>query len=131
MAIGNFGKTITFSVSADKILTFKKLQRTQSGRWAAHNIINKRPKKEFLGPDAQSISMEIDLSAEHGVNPRSVMYDLRLACAAGTVDYLYVGGKKLCGNKVYIESVSESWDEIWNNGELVKASVKVAFAEYT
>lgn len=130
MAIGNFGKTITFSVSADVVLTFRDMKRTAAGRWATHNIINKKPKKEFLGSDSQTVTMTVMLSAENGVKPRSVMKALRKACQNGTVDYLYIGGKKVCANKMYIESLSESWDDIWSGGELVRSTVSLTFAEY-
>ena len=55
---------------------------------------------------------------------------LEKACESGTVDYLYIGGKKVGTGKMKLESISETWDEIWNSGQLVKAKVSLTFSEY-
>lgn len=128
--IANWGKTITFEVSSNKVLTFGKFKRTVSARWKAHNIIGQKPKGEFAGADASGVTLEAVLAAEHGVKPRSMLDKLEKACEGGTVDYLYVGGKKVGTYKMCLESISESWDEIWNKGELVKATVSLTFSEY-
>ena len=131
-SLGLFGETIKFEVTADKILTFDKMKVTQAGRWATHPIILKAPKSEFLGPDLKECSMEVTLSAEHGVKPRSTIDKIEKAVRNGTVDIIASGGKIFGGNghKWYIESVSETWDEVWNLGELVKATVQLNFKEY-
>lgn len=41
-----------------------------------------------------------------------------------------IGGKKIGKNKMYLESVSETWDEIWNKGELARATLSLTFSEY-
>lgn len=129
-AIGKWGKEIKFFVKEKKILSFTNMKREASGRWATHNIIGKRSKTEFLGPGMDEITMDIILNAEMGVKPRSVMKKFRTACEKGEVHYLYIGGKKICVNKVAITAVSEAWERIWNKGELVKATVSVTFSEY-
>lgn len=53
------------------------------------------------------------------------------AIKAGTVNWLVIGGKFVGGRKMYISSCSETWDEIWNKGELVRATVNLTFVEYT
>lgn len=128
--IGKWGKNVTFSVSDKKILTFQDLKRTAGGRWATHNIIGHAPKKEFQGRQSQTITMKITVDARWGIKPRHALAVLRAASQTGEVNYLYIGGTKMCANKLYIESVSESWDEVWNKGELVKAQVNVTFGEY-
>lgn len=131
-SIGCFGSIIKFEVSADKILTFRNMKRTQAARWTVHPIVLKAPKSEFLGPDLTEITMEVTLSAEHGVKPRSTISTIEKAVRNGTVDNLVLGGKILgwSSHKWYIESVSETWDEIWNKGELVRAKVTLNFKEY-
>ena len=71
MAIGNWGSVIRFEVSTRKMLTFQNMKRTVSGRWESHSILNKKPKGEFKGPDASGVTLDILLSAGHGVNPRT------------------------------------------------------------
>lgn len=128
--IGNWGKTTTFEVSSQKTLTFNNFKRTVSARWKAHNVIGGKPKSEFAGPDASGVTMEVTLAAERGVKPRSTLEKLEKACEGGTVDYLYVGGKKVGTGKMKLESISETWSEVWNGGELVKAKVTLTFSEY-
>lgn len=128
--IGNWGKSIQFSVNSQKQLTFNGFKRTVTGRWAKHSILHKKPKMEFQGPDASGVTMDVVISAAHGVKPRNIINNLEKACENGTVDYLYVGGKKIGANKMYLESISETWDEVWNKGELVRATLNLTFSEY-
>ena len=131
-SIGCFGSLIKFEVSSKKILTFSNLKRTQAGRWAVHPIVLKAPKSEFLGPDLTEVSMDVTLSAEHGVKPRHTINAIENAVRSGTVDNIAIGGKVFghSSHKWYIESVSETWDEIWNQGELVRAKITLNFKEY-
>lgn len=130
MAIGNWGKVISFETSADKTLTFSKFKREVSGRWKKHNIIGKKPKGEFAGPDSSRVTMEVVLSAERGIRPRKTIEKIEKAVEKGQVEYLYVGGKKVGSRKMALESASETWDEVWNAGELVKATLALTFSEY-
>ena len=74
--------------------------------------------------------MDILLSAGHGVSPRVMLEILEVAVETGIAEYLYIGGKKVGSGKMVIENISETWDEVWNNGELVKATVSLTFSEY-
>ncbi len=129
--IGNWGRHIKFSVNAEKQLSFRDFKRTVKGRWAEHPILNEKPKKEFQGPEASNVTMEVLVSASMGVSPKDTIAALEKACEKGKIDYLYVGGKKVGSNKMYLESISETWDEIWNKGELVKATLSLTFSEYS
>ena len=57
--IGLIGSGIVFTVSEKKVLTFQKFERTTSGRWADHERLNKKPLKQFLGGNADTISLTI------------------------------------------------------------------------
>lgn len=130
--LANFGTLIVFSVSANKILTFNNMKREQAGRWQTHPILSKAPKSEFLGPDLAQVTMEVKLSAEHGVKPLSTLQAIEAAVRTGQVENLVIGGK-IYGpdsHKWYIESVSETWDEVFNMGELVRATMQLTFREY-
>lgn len=104
--IGQWGSDIKFSVNSERQLSFRNMKRTSSARWASHNIIGKRPKPEFLGPGMDEVTLEVLLSAEMGVRPRSEMKKFRSACKKGDVHYLYINGKKVCANKMAITAVS-------------------------
>lgn len=128
--IGNFGKTIVFEINANKVLTPKNVKRSVSARWKQHDIVARKPKMEFAGPDMDETSMTIVLSAEHGIKPRKTLKRLETAVRKGKVANLVIGGKKIGKHKVYISSMSETWDEIWNRGELIRATVDITFSEY-
>ena len=128
--IGNFGKLITFEVSSEKMLALKDLKRTVAGRWKKHEIVGAAPRSEFQGPDLDETTITAILSAEHGVKPWATIERLEAAARSGEVDYLIIGGKRVGTGKVYISSISEEWDTIWNKGELVKATINITFAEY-
>lgn len=128
--IGNFGKLITFEVSSEKMLVLKDLKRTVAGRWKKHEIVGAAPRSEFQGPDLDETTVTAILSAEHGVKPRATIERLEAAARSGEVGYLIIGGKRVGTGKVYISSISEEWDTIWNKGELVKATINITFAEY-
>ena len=130
MAIGNLGKTITFEVSSDKVLTFTNLSRTVKGRWTQHNIIESKPKSEFLGPDLEGITFKVYLSAMHGVKPRKTLETIEKAVLNGTVLPFVLGGKKVGSNSWVITSVSETWNCVYSKGELVTANVNLTLQEY-
>lgn len=47
--IGSLGPVV-FVVAEGAIRTIDEFKRSSSSRWAQHDIIGKKPKKEFLGP---------------------------------------------------------------------------------
>lgn len=128
--VGNLGKLIVFEVSSDKVLTFRNMSQAISGRWTTHETINKKPKPEFLGPGQRSISLTIFLSVNHGVKPRKTMEKIEKAVEKGTPYPLVIGGKKVGSNQWVITNMSETWNEIIKDGQLVSASLSLTLAEY-
>lgn len=129
-SIGNIGKTIIFEVSDEKILRFDSLTRTVKGRWASHPRVGKKPKKQFLGPDSETIMMSITLNAEHGVKPRKTMRKIQRAIRRGRPKRVVIGKKALGKNKFVITEISETYDRVLNRGEIVKASCDIILEEY-
>lgn len=129
-SIGHIGKTIVFETSDKKILNFKKMQRTVKGRWASHPRINKKPKKQFLGPESDQITFTITLNALHGVKPRKTVNNIEKLIRTGKPQTVVIGGKKVGTNKYVITEISESWDTILNGGEVVKITCDITLEEY-
>lgn len=127
---GSFGKLISFSVSSKKILTFESLQREGEARWKKHEIIGKKPRMQFLGPDANTISLTIVLDARHGVKPLSTIKKIISARDKGKANYLIIKGKKVCANKMVITKTSDTWAEVWSKGELIRATMEMTLQEY-
>lgn len=130
MAIGNFGKNITFSVSLKKILTFQDFKLTNAGRWAKMERVGGLPYKQFLGPDTRTITLTITLSAAHGVKPYETQKKLWEACTKGKPEYFVVGKRKITAQKFVITEISEAWDVIYNKGEIAKMKLDVTFETY-
>lgn len=130
MAIGHIGKTVVFETSDRKILNFTKMQRTVKGRWASHSRIGKKPKKQFLGPDADQLTFSITLNAEHGVRPRKTIENIEKLILTGKPQTVVIGSKKVGSNKYAITEISESWETILNKGEVVKITCDITLEEY-
>lgn len=128
--IGNLGKLIVFEVSSDKVLTFGKLKQTVKGRWTTHSAIEAKPKPEFLGPDLRDGNLDIFLSVNHGVRPRTTIENIEKAVENGTPFPFVVGGKKVGSNQWVITNMSETWDEIIMDGRLVSAHLTLTLMEY-
>ena len=127
--IGNLGNLITFEVSTDKVLTFDRMQRTVTGRWATHDVIGGKTKSEFLGAGNGSITLPIFLSAAHGVKPRKTLERIADAVERGEYYPLVIGGRSVGKNKWRITSSSEAWEKVIKNGGLVEASVTLTLEE--
>ena len=130
MAIGHIGTTVVFETSDRKILNFTKMQRTVKGRWASHSRIGKKPKKQFLGPDADQLTFSITLNAEHGVRPRKTIENIEKLIRTGKPQTVVIGSKKVGSNKYAITEISESWETILNKGEVVKITCDITLEEY-
>lgn len=128
--IGSWGTGLVFEVSSEKILGFNSFDRTIKARWASHNINQKKPRMEYVGVEQPSVKLKIGVSAYHGKNPRQIIGQLENACKRGELHTLYVGGKRIGGNKMYIESMTTDWTEVDNRGNLLRAASTITFKEY-
>lgn len=128
--IGHIGKTVVFQTSDRKILTFSKMQRSVKGRWASHPRIGKKPRKQFLGPDADQLTFTITLNAAHGVKPRKTVGNIEKLIRTGKPQTVVIGKKKVGSNKYVITEMSESWETILNRGEVVKITCDLTLEEY-
>ena len=128
--IGTLGKKIIFEVSANKVLTFSKLERTAAGNWESHARIGQKPKSEFTGPALQSISMEITLDAALGVKPRATIDALVEMAETGDAEMLVIGNAPVSKNPWKITTMTDTWDTVFNGGELAKALLSLTLEEY-
>ena len=127
--IGYLGDII-FETSDKRILTFSGFKYQAAGRWEKHNVIAKKPKSEFVGPDLDTITFTIDLNGINGVKPRDEMEKWISKVNTGVVDILVIGNKVLGQDKWSVSQISESWDTIFNKGELFSGKIDVTLQEY-
>ncbi|MEK3955301.1 phage tail protein [Psychrobacillus sp. FSL K6-1464] len=127
--IGYYGP-IKFTTSDKRILTFDDFKREASARSEKHAPIGRKPVKEFIGPELDTITFTILFSAANGVNPRVDMEKWLRMCRTGEAHVLVIGKRALGLDKWTVESVSQSWDVIFNKGELYSSKVDITLEEY-
>lgn len=125
--IGSFGNVV-FSVSENKIQTFRDLKRDTSARYSDHEVIGAKAKREFLGPNLDSMSFTMELSSFRGVSPLSMEEILRKYCEKGEEQPLALGGKLF--GEFCLESVSAAYEVIDGDGGIVRAKLDVSLKEY-
>lgn len=128
--VGNLGELITFSVSPEKVLTFNKFNRQIKSRWATHDVISGKPLSEFIGQGQQTLSFDIYLTVMNGVTPKKVIEEIETAVEIGTPLTFVVGGRKIGQNQWVIDSVSEAWDAVIDQGLLVACNLSLSLSEY-
>lgn len=132
--IGSFAG-LTFRVKMKKdgtlnLMTPSDMSQEISASWAEHKVIgNKIPKTEFLGPNCRSFSMTIVVNRLWGHSPLSVINKLAKFCEKGKVGVLKIGSHKI-GTKWKIDSISQTWDAVYHEGQLVKATLNLTLSQY-
>lgn len=129
--IGTLGSKIIFEVSDETAFTFQSMTRKVSGRWAEHETQSAKPKPEYLGPANQVVTLSITLSAGLGVRPRAILEQVENMVEAGAAEYLILGNKPVGKNPFRLTDSSETWDKVYNHGELVRATMTITLEEYT
>lgn len=127
MAIGTFGP-VTFEVSVEKTRTFDDFKRSVSAKFEEHAIIGQKTKLEFISPGLDAISFQVIFSAFHGLNPLAEVKQLREIVQNGEYHPLIIGGETL-GNFV-VESISEAWKYVDNQGYVLYIAADVSLKEY-
>lgn len=129
MAMGSWGPFI-FKVSDKKIFALQDITRTAGSTWATHTPIKGRPRVQYQGAALRTASGTVTLRADHGVKPRKQLEEMANA-AEGYMAYpLIIGGRPLSKNPMRLTDISETWNTVFNGGELFAADVSLTFEEY-
>lgn len=128
--IGNWGLGIVFKVSERQALTFRNLTRTISASWAKHSRIGRKDQSEFLRPELQRITFDMELDANNGIRPRTVADRLADYCESGSIYPLVIGGRLVGRNRWKITEVSEAWEIVYSGGQVAREKVTVTMEEY-
>jgi phage protein U len=127
--IGYLGDVI-FETSDSRILNFSGFVLESASRFAAHEVIGKKPKTEFIGPGLNTVTFTINLNGNHGVKPREEMTKWIIKSNSGKAFSLVIGGRVLGADKWVVKSISEAWDTLFNGGELFSGKIEVTIEEY-
>ena len=128
--IGTLGTDLVFTVSDNYVFTFAGMTRDVSSRWATHETPGVKPRAEFLGPGLQSVSLPITLSSNLGVKPREMLERVEQMVETGDTEYLILGYRPVGKNRFRVTGSSETWDVIYNQGELARAKLTLTLEEY-
>lgn len=127
--IGALGD-IVFTVSSDKVRTFDSMSRSGTARLTTHELINRKPLMEFIGPAGETITMQINLSVYDGLNPEEEVKSLRELRDTGKAVALILGGQPLGEGLWLVESLNETHRYIDNAGIAHQIDVSVTLREY-
>lgn len=125
--IGSFGK-VYFSTSDRRVQNFIDLKRNSTARYANHEVINSKPKSEFLGPGLDTLSFSMELSVFNGVSPMGVINQFRTFIRKGKTSNFILGGRNFGQYKM--TSLSEAYDIVTNRGTVMSAKVDISLEEY-
>lgn len=126
----DFNNIIEFVVSREKVMTYKKFTRTNSVRYAKHDILGKKPISEYVGSDLDTVSYSIQLLAQNGLNPREVMNKLIYLQRDGTIVSVFVGDTTMGMFRWVIKGLTNEFDIIDNKGNILGISIDIDFEEY-
>lgn len=125
--IGSLGRMV-FVASAETLRTFSGLSRSGSARWHRHEMLGRKAKLEFQGPDLEQITFSVRLDAGRGLNPERELLALREVRDNGLHVPLTIGGQFL-GNWV-VQDLAEDHAYHDGKGRLLVATVSITLVEY-
>lgn len=125
--IGTFGD-ITFNVSSFRVLTFRDMKQEFTSRYANHEVIGTKPKKEYLGPGLKNVSLSIDVYRYLGADPESIAKYFEVLAENGKVSRFILGNENK--GRYTVSSVSETYNIIRNNGMTDSLSLDLTLEEY-
>jgi phage protein U len=129
LGLGSLGD-IVFIVTDYKIRTFTDFRRTSNDRWAANEIINQKPRSQFLGPGLDTIDLTVRVDASYGLNPRQEVDKLVDYSRKGKVMPFIIGNKGLGVKWWKITNLTQEWRNVNNKGQLLSASYSLTLEEY-
>lgn len=129
--IGTLGTALVFEVSDEKIFTPSSMTREVTGKWTTHARMGQKDQTEFTGAGLQAMTITITISAQLGVAPRTTLETIETMVEDGQAEYLTIGTSVVGTNPFKITASSETWDKLYNEGELAKATLSLTLEEYT
>ena len=126
--IGSFNDII-FSVSSGNVRNFKDFKRDISVKYATHEVINSKPRLEFIGQNLETGAFSIELNANLGVNVSATIEKWNNYCKSAKVSRFILGGQVI-GTQWVILSVSNAYGIITNNGKITTAKLDISLQEY-
>lgn len=127
--IGSFGDMV-FIATHETVRTFDEFIRRNAGRWAKHEVLNKKPLSQYLGPGLDTISFTMLFDIRFGLNPREELDRLVVMEREGTAAPLTIGGKGVGMGLFVITTLEQQWNQVDRDGTILSATVNISLEEY-
>jgi|GEM_PF-2091871 len=124
--IGTLGD-LTFTVSSNKVFTYKDLTIKSGVRVAEHDSLQSKPTLEFIGESLDEISLKFDLRVENKINPITEFNKLKEKMKKAEELLFFVGDKKI--GKFIIVDLSQEYRRIDNLGNILALGIDVNLKE--
>lgn len=129
--IGSYGSKVVFEVSSYSVRSFKNLKTSAGAKYANIELLEGKPRKQFIAATNQSVSLDITLRADQNwISPRDMRDLLVNMCESGEANYLIIGGKPISNNPFILTAVSDEWGVIFNDGSLFSINLSLSLEEY-
>jgi len=130
MLIATFANKM-FGVSSNKIYPMSDFQWAGALDTEAQEKIGSKPSTYVKGEALDTLTFEIPLRADFGINGVREQIEEWKAIKAAAVPYPFILGQKPIGkNKWLLKTVSATNTEIDGRGVMLKATLKLEFEEY-
>lgn len=129
MKIGSLGG-IVFSVDPNKIQTVSNFKQSGSARYGKHQRHCGDTLLEFVGRDADTISFDMTLAAQLGVDVEAELAKIVNAEQSGEALKLVIGKKALGRFKWVITKHTVNFKQLGRDNALIMAEVSVQLSEY-
>lgn len=124
---GSFGSYI-FEINTDRKVTYSDLNIDSEPAWAEHEMLNVKPRSEFLHGGKKTASLNILLSLSLGIVPEKELDGLRKMADSGEYATLMIGSRNK--GKFYISSIGEEYKNFDNLGHPVLIKAKLNLKEF-
>lgn len=127
--VGAYGEVV-FEVSSETAKTIDNVTWSGKAKWATHDRHIGHALTEFTGLEPDEMSFDMELSAYLGVNPMTELVKLWEYERKGLPQPLVIGEKAYGKYRWSLVSHSIQFENYDNNGNLIRASVRVSLQEY-
>lgn len=129
MAVGSLGG-IVFTVSDSKIMTMNNIKVIGSASYGKHQRHSGGTLLEFTGNDADTLTFNMTLAAQLGVDVENEIAKIEAAKRSGTILKLVIGKKTYGRYRWVIQKYSVSYSAFDREGKPILADVSITLAEY-
>lgn len=127
--VGSLGGII-FTVSSDKIMTMSNIKTSGTANYGKHQRVSGNTLLEYTGNDADTLSFDIKLAAQLGVDIEKELDKIAAAQRSGEVLKLVIGKKAYGRYRWVIEKYSATYTAFGKDGKPILADVSLTLGEY-